>query len=70
MPVHAIVAEHATLRMIFDSGGSSGGAIGAIAPLETVWGGILSATGAQNATPNVQTKFSSAERAITIIKEP
>jgi len=28
------------------------GAIGEIAPLETVWGGILSACGAQNAVPN------------------
>jgi len=33
-------------------------------------GGILSAAGAYNATLNVKTKFSSAEGAITIIKEP
>ena len=33
------------------------GAIGVIAPLETVWGGILSAAGAKNAAPKGANKI-------------
>jgi len=45
--------------------------IGAIAPpLETVWAAIRAPQLLKMPTPNMQTKFSSAEGAITIIKEP
>jgi len=47
-----------------------GWGIEVIDPLETVWGENLStAAGAQSATPKLA-EFSSAEDAITIIKEP
>jgi len=46
------------------------GVIGPIAPLETVWAALGAPQALKMPTPDLQTKCSSAECAITIIKEP